>query len=249
MKRPLLEILREKSRAVFYVGRCDFRATLIPIKNTPSVSAREMPYNLSDKPDIGTDIMQPSKSSASGDKGTIRVRRTIKKRVSKASGGTRFFVIKNKKSRIAAEIRGKALGRRLVAKKDLVKLTDTERRVLGSLIVRRFIDRKGHVAVDNVADWFGISKAQLAQTVGVRPETLHRVQRATAAKTQGRVKEMLEIVGRVSDWAGGKDQAMAWYRAEPIPAFGGRTAESLVKEGKATAVRDYLDHIAVGGFA
>ena len=42
---------------------------------------------------------------------------------------------------------------------------------------------------------------------------------------------------------------MAWYRAEPIAEFGGRTAESLVKDGKATAVRDYLDHVALGGFA
>ena len=42
---------------------------------------------------------------------------------------------------------------------------------------------------------------------------------------------------------------MAWYRAEPIPAFGGRTAESLVKDGKAAAVRDYLDGVALGGFA
>ena len=46
-----------------------------------------------------------------------------------------------------------------------------------------------------------------------------------------------------------EEQAMAWYRAEPIAAFGGRTAESLVKEGKAAAVRDFLDHIATGGFA
>jgi hypothetical protein len=60
---------------------------------------------------------------------------------------------------------------------------------------------------------------------------------------------MLEIIGRVTEWAGGKDQAMAWYRAEPIPAFGGRTAEFLVKDGKAGAVRDYLDHVALGGFA
>ena len=50
-------------------------------------------------------------------------------------------------------------------------------------------------------------------------------------------------------WAGGPLQAMAWYRAEPIPAFGGRTAESLVKDGKAAAVRDYLDSVALGGFA
>ena len=43
-------------------------------------------------------------------------------------------------------------------------------------------------------------------------------------------------------------QAVAWYRAEPIPAFGERTAEALVKDGKAAAVRDYLDRVALGGF-
>jgi hypothetical protein len=60
---------------------------------------------------------------------------------------------------------------------------------------------------------------------------------------------MLEIVNRISDWAGSEEQAMAWYRAQPIPAFGGRTAESLVKEGRAADVRDYLDQVALGGFA
>jgi hypothetical protein len=60
---------------------------------------------------------------------------------------------------------------------------------------------------------------------------------------------MLEIIARVSGWAGGRNQAMVWYRAQPIPAFGGRTAESLVKSGQASALRDYLDHIAMGGFA
>ena len=69
------------------------------------------------------------------------------------------------------------------------------------------------------------------------------------ARVRRPTREMLEIVARVSPWAGGRVQAMAWYRAEPIPAFGGRTAESLVKEGKAAAVRDYLDRVALGGFA
>lgn len=60
--------------------------------------------------------------------------------------------------------------------------------------------------------------------------------------------QKLEILDRVAGWAGGERQAMAWYRAEPIAAFGGRTAEALVEDGKAAAVRDYLDHIATGGF-
>jgi hypothetical protein len=41
---------------------------------------------------------------------------------------------------------------------------------------------------------------------------------------------------------------MAWYRAQPLATFGGRTAESLVKSGEATAPRDYLDHMALGGY-
>jgi Protein of unknown function (DUF2384) len=86
-------------------------------------------------------------------------------------------------------------------------------------------------------------------TVGISPGTLHRRQRVLAHKTQSRFRELVEIIGRVADWAGGPQQPLAWYRAEPIPAFGNRTAEALVKEGKATAVRDYLDSIAVGGFA
>ena len=110
-------------------------------------------------------------------------------------------------------------------------------------------DRDGLVEVDEVVERFGMSKGQFAEMIGLAPETLRRTSRLTAAKTQTRMTEVLEIVTRVTDWAGGEKQAMAWYRAEPIPAFGGRTAESLVKDGKAAALRDYLDHLAMGGFA
>jgi hypothetical protein len=119
----------------------------------------------------------------------------------------------------------------------------------GGRLVMKFFDSMGRISVDRVARDFGMSKMQLAETIGLKPETVYRSARLAAPKTQARATEMLEIVGRISDWAGGDKQAMAWYRAEPIAAFGGRTAESLVKEGKASAVRDYLDHVATGGFA
>lgn len=112
-----------------------------------------------------------------------------------------------------------------------------------------FIGPTGTVAVEKVIQSFGMSRTQLASTAGLSSETFYRKDRLAAPKTQTRLKEMLEIVSRIADWAGGRDQAMAWYRAQPIPAFGGRTAESLVKDGKAGDVRDYLDHVALGGFA
>lgn len=107
----------------------------------------------------------------------------------------------------------------------------------------------GGIDVDVVADAFGISKSQLAETMGIRREVLYKRTRIGAPKTQARLREMLEVLGRVLDWAGSKEQAMAWYRTQPIAALGGRTAESLVKSGEAAAVRDYLDQIAIGGYA
>src|SRR5215469_8149818 len=99
----------------------------------------------------------------------------------------------------------------------------------GTPFISAFIDEGGQVALQRVADSFGMSKGQLAETVGLGRETFHKAARANAAKAQTRLREMLEIVGWVSAWAGGKDQDMAWYRAQPIAAFGDRTAEALVK--------------------
>jgi hypothetical protein len=96
---------------------------------------------------------------------------------------------------------------------------------------------------------YGLTKKQLAETIGIAPEALYKRERLNAAKTQSRLREMNEILTRVAGWAGGPAQAMAWYRAEPIAAFGGRTAEALVKTGHAGPLRDYLDSIALGGFA
>jgi hypothetical protein len=110
-------------------------------------------------------------------------------------------------------------------------------------------NEQGGLVVERVAAKFGMSKTQLAETVGLSRETLYKPDRTRGVKVQNRVREMVEIVDRVKEWAGGTDQAMAWYRSQPIPAFGGRTAESLVKDGKAADLRDYLDSIAVGGFA
>jgi hypothetical protein len=111
------------------------------------------------------------------------------------------------------------------------------------------MDRNGHFPIEVLAQRLGMSKSQLAETVGLAREVFYKQARQRAPKTQTRLREMVEVIARVADWAGGERQALAWYRSEPIPAFGGRTAEALVKTGDASALRDYLDHIALGGYA
>lgn len=122
-------------------------------------------------------------------------------------------------------------------------------RVGEASFMARFIDKEGIVDVGRVADAFRMTKRQLAETAGLGTATVSKAERRTSPRTQARVTEMLEIISRVRDWAGSEAQAMAWYRSQPIPALDGRTSEALVKSGKAGAVRDYLDHLALGGFA
>lgn len=102
---------------------------------------------------------------------------------------------------------------------------------------------------DTLSEALGISKRQLAESAGLPAASLNRKARANAAHTLNRLSEMSEILHRIAPWAGSIGQALAWYRSEPLPEFGGRTAESLVKSGRAASVRDYLDHVALGGFA
>jgi uncharacterized protein (DUF2384 family) len=119
----------------------------------------------------------------------------------------------------------------------------------GSPFIAGFMDKSGIVDVERVANAFRMTKGQLAETAGLGVATISKSERRSAPRAQARVTEMLEIISRVRDWAGGEAQAMAWYRSQPIPALDGRTPEALVKSGKAGAVRDYLDHFALGGFA
>ncbi len=107
----------------------------------------------------------------------------------------------------------------------------------------------GLVDVDTVATAFMVTKASLAQSLGFAEETLQRSARASAQKTQQRLREMLDILTRVAPWAGGMPQAMGWYRGQGIPALGDQTAEALVKNDQAAVVRTYLDAIATGAFA
>lgn len=133
--------------------------------------------------------------------------------------------------RVSVEVRDK-LAR-------LAQSTHHSRSYLAGEAVAAYVDRELSIIAGIE---LGLADVATGRTMS-HEVTMARID-AGIAKTRVRIREVPEIVSRISDWAGGKDQAVAWCRAEPIPAFGGRTAESLTKTGKAAAVRDYLDHIA-----
>jgi uncharacterized protein (DUF2384 family) len=111
------------------------------------------------------------------------------------------------------------------------------------------INKSGQVDLEKFGKTFSLTLGQIAETAGLGEASIRKTDRRSAPKVQNRVREMIEILARVSDWAGNEHQAMAWYRSQPIPALDGRTPEALVQSGRAGALRDYLDHMALGGFA
>ena len=111
------------------------------------------------------------------------------------------------------------------------------------------LGRDGDIATDRLVLALRISKTELAAALGLSRDSVSRLARLKSRATQTRLRDVAEIINRALPWAGSVPQAFAWYRAQPLPSFGDRTPEDLVKEGRAEGVKAYLSRIAAGGYA
>lgn len=100
-----------------------------------------------------------------------------------------------------------------------------------------------------IAEALRTTKREVALTLGLATDALTRKQRLEAAKTQTRLREMMEILNRVESVNGSLLGAYAWFRSEPLVGFGGQTPDQLVRAGKASHVHAYLDRVMAGGYA
>ncbi len=93
------------------------------------------------------------------------------------------------------------------------------------------------------------TRDEIARTVGLNRDAVSRRERVRSARTQRRLREMIEIVNLMAPRLGGAAIAYAWYRAEPLDGFDGMTAMDLVQAGHADWVRDWIGSIDAGVFA
>lgn len=102
---------------------------------------------------------------------------------------------------------------------------------------------------DDLAELLHVTRLELATSSGLSRDSISKTVRRNAPATVARLRDLSEILNRAAVWAGSLPQAYAWYRSQPLPSFGDQTAEDLVKQGRADAVKIYLSRIAVGGYA
>jgi len=104
----------------------------------------------------------------------------------------------------------------------------------------------GQFAPGRIAEVLRTTKDEVARTVGLGRDAIMRPDRVASARTQKRLREMVEILNRVEPRFGSSLIAYAWYRSEPLAGFGGLTAMQLVRDGHAADVMDYIDAVEAG---
>ena len=115
--------------------------------------------------------------------------------------------------------------------------------------LQQVISDDGLVTSNALASVLHITKHDLAEVTGLSRDAVSKTARLRSKATQARLRDTVEIINRVTNWSGSVGRAFAWFRSQPIPSFGDKTAEDLVKEGRAKAVKDYLSRISDGGYA
>lgn len=137
-------------------------------------------------------------------------------------------------------------------------------RAVSRYIMRKEVTMPSTVALEPIATWPGAedmicpdqiaqalrtTKAELAETVGLPTHALGRKDRIGATKTQMRLRELWEILTRMSERQGGFLGAYAWLRSYPLEGFGHVTPAQLLREGRAGWIHNHLDRFFAGGYA
>lgn len=105
----------------------------------------------------------------------------------------------------------------------------------------------GALSPQRVAKALHLGMAELATMVGASRATLAKVP-ATAAADRA-LSPLARILAMAAEMAGSMERATIWFKHQPIPGWGGKTARDLVTEGQAQAVLDYLEASRAGVYA
>ncbi|WP_442594923.1 antitoxin Xre/MbcA/ParS toxin-binding domain-containing protein [Parapusillimonas sp. JC17] len=95
-----------------------------------------------------------------------------------------------------------------------------------------------------VGEFFGFRVQELAERARVHRNT--PTARPHTPQLQKYLQDMLRVLTVATEMTGDPDQAAFLLRNEPLKAFGYKTADTLIQEGRADAVIVYLESLAGG---
>lgn len=120
-----------------------------------------------------------------------------------------------------------------------------------SPVIEQVGDRRtGQLLPAKVAEMLSLPLEGVASLVRAHRNTLTRS--PDSPQVQEGLGEIVRIIARASSLMANPADvgaAVLWFRHQPIPAFGGKTAAELVREGRTAAVLEHLEMLADGVYA
>jgi uncharacterized protein (DUF2384 family) len=105
---------------------------------------------------------------------------------------------------------------------------------------------EGFFVPQKIARELRTTSEDVAHSAGLGRDAVQRKERVRSDKTQRRLREMVEILNKVTSRFGSIMMAYAWYRSEPLLGFSGQTPMQLVMTGRADDVLEYIDAVDAG---
>ncbi len=106
---------------------------------------------------------------------------------------------------------------------------------------------KPYLSARRVSETLGLSLADLAAMIGVARTTL--TAKSGARRVDQALSPLVRIIAMAAEMAGDEDRAAIWFKHQPLPGWGGKTALDLVRAGHGAKVLDYLESVRAGVYA
>lgn len=100
-----------------------------------------------------------------------------------------------------------------------------------------------YISPRRVAQALGVQLSRLAEIAGVHRNTLAN---PASERLQDRLRDMVRVIMAAAELTGGLDQAVYWFRNEPIVTLKRQTGAELVASGHADAVMAHLSELVDG---
>lgn len=104
-----------------------------------------------------------------------------------------------------------------------------------------------YLSARRVSEKLGLPLTELAAMIGVARTTL--TAKSGQRKVDSALSPLVRIIAMAAEMAGDEGRAAIWFKHQPLPGWGGKTALDLVREGKSDRVLDYLESVRAGVYS
>ncbi len=104
-----------------------------------------------------------------------------------------------------------------------------------------------YLSARRVSERLGLPLTDIAAMIGVARTTL--TAKSGRRRVDAALSPLVRIIAMAAEMAGDEGRAAIWFKHQPLPGWGGKTAYDLVREGKSNRVLDYLESVRAGVYS